>query len=181
MAGAFDGLNMNMGTLSLLSDAKSRSISPENYTGQKGAGAMADPSKDVRNVSNASHSAKDLGKGWKVNPFVKIGAGETMTIAEIKGSGAIQQIWMTPTGNWRTTIIRIYWDGEDTPSVECPVGDFFCSAYNSYAQVSSLAVCVNPGSAFNCYWKMPFRKSAKITMQNMGNAEMRLYYQVTTF
>lgn len=178
VAGAFDGLNMNMGTLSLLSDAKSRSISPENYTGQKGAGAMADPSKDVRNVSNASHSAKDLGKGWKVNPFVKIGAGETMTIAEIKGSGAIQQIWMTPTGNWRTTIIRIYWDGEDTPSVECPVGDFFCSAYNSYAQVSSLAVCVNPGSAFNCYWKMPFRKSAKITMQNMGNAEMRLYYQV---
>ena len=113
-----------------------------------------------------------------MNPFLKISAGETITIAEINGSGAIQQIWMTPTGNWRTTIIRIYWDGEETPSVECPVGDFFCSAYNSYAQLSSLAVCVNPGSAFNCYWKMPFRKSAKITMQNMGNKEMRLYYQI---
>lgn len=58
-----------------------------------------------------------------------------MTIAEIEGSGAIQQIWMTPTGNWRTTIIRMYWDGEETPSVECPVGDFFCSAYNSFAQI----------------------------------------------
>lgn len=101
-----------------------------------------------------------------------------MTIAEIEGSGAIQQIWMTPTGNWRTTIIRMYWDGEETPSVECPVGDFFCSAYNSFAQISSLAVCVNPGSAFNCYWKMPFRKGAKITMQNLGNSEMLLYYQI---
>ena len=101
-----------------------------------------------------------------------------MTIAEIEGSGAIQQIWMTPTGNWRTTIIRMYWDGEETPSLECPVGDFFCSAYNSFAQISSLAVCVNPGSAFNCYWKMPFRKGAKITMQNLGNSEMLLYYQI---
>lgn len=121
-ASAFDGLNMNMGTLSLLSDAKTRSISPENFSGQKGSGAMADPAKYVRNVSNASHKAKGLGKGWKVNPYVKIGTGETVTIAEIEGSGAIRQIWMTPTGNWRTTIIRMYWDGEETPSVECPVG-----------------------------------------------------------
>ena len=178
LAAGFDGLNMGMGTLSLLSDAKSRSISPENITGKKGGGAAADPSEEIRNVSNAAPAAKELGKGWKVNPYLKIAAGETITIAKIEGSGAIQQIWMTPTGNWRTTIIRIYWDGEESPSVECPVGDFFCSAYNIYAQVSSLAVCVNPGSAFNCYWKMPFRKSAKITMQNIGDKEMRLYYQV---
>lgn len=64
-ASAFDGLNMNMGTLSLLSDAKTRSISPENFSGQKGSGAMADPAKYVRNVSNASHKAKELGKGWR--------------------------------------------------------------------------------------------------------------------
>ena len=63
-ASAFDGLNMNMGTLSLLSDAKTRSISPENFSGQKGSGAMAAPAKYVRNVSNASHKAKELGKGW---------------------------------------------------------------------------------------------------------------------
>ena len=73
----------------------------------------------------------------------------------------------------------MYWDDEKEPSVECPVGDFFCSAYNEYAQLSSLAVCVNPGSAFNCYWKMPFRKKARITLENINTAEeMRLYYQI---
>ena len=177
----FNGLDMNMGNLSRLSDAKTRSISPENFTGEKGKGGMADPvrDKDQRNVANAHHAAKDLGKGWKVNPFIIVKPGETITIAEIEGPGAIQQIWMTPTGNWRFSILRMYWDDEKEPSVECPVGDFFCSAYNEYAQLSSLAVCVNPGSAFNCYWKMPFRKKARITLENINTAEeMRLYYQV---
>ena len=118
-------------------------------------------------MANAHHAAKDLGKGWKVNPFIIVKPGETITIADIEGPGAIQQIWMTPTGNWRFSILRMYWDDEKEPSVECPVGDFFCSAYNEYAQLSSLAVCVNPGSAFNCYWKMPFRKKARITLGSL--------------
>ena len=142
---------------------------------------MADPvrDKDIRNAANASVNARDLGVGWKVNPYIIVKPGETITIAEINGSGAIQQIWMTPTGNWRLSILRMYWDDETEPSVECPVGDFFCSAYNEYAQLSSFAVCVNPGSAFNCYWKMPFRKKARITIENINNAEeMRLYYQI---
>ena len=110
----FNGLDMNMGNLSRLSDAKTRSISPENFTGEKGKGGMADPvrDKDQRNVANAHHAAKDLGKGWKVNPFIIVKPGETITIAEIEGPGAIQQIWMTPTGNWRFSILRMYWDDE---------------------------------------------------------------------
>ena len=105
----FNGLDMNMGNLSRLSDAKTRSISPENFTGEKGKGGMADPvrDKDQRNVANAHHAAKDLGKGWKVNPFIIVKPGETITIAEIEGPGAIQQIWMTPTGNWRFSILRM--------------------------------------------------------------------------
>ena len=177
----FNGLDMNMGNLSRLSNAKSRSLSPENYNGEKGGGAKADPRDGTPelNVSNAAPAARTLGKGWKVNPFIIVKPGETITIADIDGPGAIQQIWMTPTGNWRFTIIRMYWDDETTPSVECPVGDFFCSAYNEYAQLSSLAVCVNPGSAFNCYWKMPFRKHARITIENINTSEeMRLYYQI---
>lgn len=176
----FNGLDMNMGSLSRLSDAKTRSISPENFTGAKGKGAMADPvkDKDKRNQANAASVARDLGKGWKVNPFIIVKAGETITLGEIEGSGAIQQIWMTPTGNRRYSILRMYWDGETEPSVEVPVGDFFCSAFGGYAQLSSLAVCVNPGSAFNCYWKMPFRKGAKITFENMDDVEMKLYYQI---
>ncbi|HEV2832562.1 MAG TPA: glycoside hydrolase family 172 protein [Hanamia sp.] len=177
----FNGLDMNMSNLSRLSDARTRSISPENFTGEKGKGAMADPVKDKgkRNVANAANESRDLGKGWKVNPFVIINAGETITIAEMEGPGAIQQIWMTPTGNWQFSIIRFYWDDEKTPSIEAPVGAFFGMAWNEYSPLNSLAVTVNPGSAFNCYWKMPFRKKCRITMENVNDAEpMRLYYQV---
>lgn len=176
----YNGLDSNMGNLYRLSNAKTRSISPENFTGEKGKGGMADPvkDKDKRNIANAAYPARDLGQTWKVNPYIKIAGGEVFTIAEMDGPGAIQHIWMTPTGNWRSTIIRIYWDGETTPSVEAPVGDFFCMGWGQYAPLSSLAVCVNPGSAFNCYWTMPFRKSCKITMENILNEEMTLYYQI---
>jgi len=176
----FNGLDMNMGNLYRLSDAKTRSISPENFTGEKGKGGMAVPSeKDNLNTANASHAARDLGQGWKVNPFIIIKPGQTFTLAEIDGSGAIQHIWMTPTGNWKFSIIRIYWDDEKEPSVECPVGSFFTMGWNEYAPLNSLAVCVNPGSAFNCYWPMPFRKKCRITMENVNDQdEMRLYYQI---
>jgi len=176
----FNGLDMNMSNLSRLSDAKTRSISPENYNGAKGRGGMADPKLDSgkRNVANAWWSASDLGKGWKVNPFIVVEAGETFTIGEIDGAGAIQHIWMTPTGNWRFSILRFYWDDETTPSIEVPLGDFFGMAYNEYAHLNSLAVTVNPGSAFNSYWKMPFRKKAKITVTNINTEAMRLYYQI---
>ncbi len=177
---AFDGLGMNMGNLYRISNAQTRSISPENFTGEKGKAGMADPvDKDKPNVANASHAARDLGQGWKVNPYIRIQPGQIITLAEITGPGAIQHIWMTPTGNWRFSVIRFYWDDETEPSVECPVGDFFCMGWNEYAPLSSLAICVNPGSAFNCYWPMPFRKKCKITMENINDADpMTLYYQI---
>ncbi len=169
---AFNGLDVNLSNLYRLSDAKTRSISPENFTGEKGKGGMA-----TLEEGSAANAARDLGQGWKVNPYVRIPAGETFTMAEIEGPGAIQQIWMTPAGKWRYSILRFYWDGEEEPSVEVPVGDFFAAA-EVYNQISSLPVCVNPGSAFNCYWNMPFRKSCKITMENLDDERMTLYYQV---
>ncbi|MRG45003.1 DUF2961 domain-containing protein [Chitinophaga sp. SYP-B3965] len=169
----FNGLDMNLGNLSRLSDAKTRSISPENITGEPGKGGMA-----TLDQGNAKNAARDLGQGWKVNPYIHIEAGKTVTLAEITGSGAIQHIWMTPTGNWRYSILRFYWDDETTPSVEVPVGDFFGMGWGEYAQMNSLAVTVNPGSAFNCYWSMPFRKKCKITMENINTERMTLYYQV---
>lgn len=169
----FNGLNNNLGNLYRLSDAKTRSISPENFTGEKGKGGMA-----TLEEGTAAHAARDLGQGWKVNPFINIEAGQTFTLAEINESGCIQHIWMTPTGTWRNSILRIYWDGEKEASVECPVGDFFGMGWGEYAYLNSLAVCVNPGSAFNCYWQMPFRKKCKITMENIDKKAMRLYYQI---
>jgi hypothetical protein len=170
---SFDGLNMNMGNLFMLSDAKTRSISPENYKGEPGKGGMA----TLENGTSRS-AARDLGQGWKVNPSVPIEAGQTFTIAEIEGPGAIQHIWMTPTGDWRFSILRFYWDDETEPSIEVPVGDFFGMGWNSYSPLNSLAVTVNPGSAFNCYWVMPFKKKCRITMQNINTERMILYYQV---
>ena len=177
---SFDGLDVHMGNLFRLSDAKTRSICPENFTGEKGKGGMAQVcARGKRNIANAAYAARDLGEGWKVNPYIIINPKETITIAEMEGPGAIQHIWMTPTGNWRFSIIRIYWDDEKEPSVECPVGDFFCMGWGIYAPLSSLAVCINPGSAFNCYWTMPFRKKCKITIENIDEEKaMNLYYQV---
>ena len=177
---SFDGLDVHMGNLFRLSDAKTRSICPENFTGEKGKGGMAQVcDRGKRNIANAAYAARDLGEGWKVNPYIIINPKETITIAEMEGPGAIQHIWMTPTGNWRFSIIRIYWDDEKEPSVECPVGDFFCMGWGIYAPLSSLAVCINPGSAFNCYWTMPFRKKCKITIENIDEEKaMNLYYQV---
>jgi hypothetical protein len=169
--GKFDGTESNMGNIFKLSDAKSRSISPENFTGAKGQGGMA-------TEGTGKNPSRDLGKGWKVSPSVVIKAHTTFTVADIDGPGSIQHIWMTPTGVWRNSIIRFYWDGETTPSVEAPVGDFFCMGWNQYAPLQSLAVCVNPGSAFNCYWPMPFRKKCRITMENIDDKDMVLYYQV---
>jgi len=179
----FNGVETHLGNLFRTSNAVTRSISPENRTGEPGKGGMADPKADSgkKNVANAAAAARELGKGWKVNPFLEIAAGETITLADIEGPGAIQHIWMTPTANWRFSILRFYWDDEKEPSIEVPVGDFFGMAYNEYAQMNSLAVTVNPGSAFNCYWVMPFRKRCKITMQSLyshPNDVVRIYYQV---
>jgi Protein of unknown function (DUF2961) len=171
--GKFNGLDMSLGNIFQLSDARTRSIGPENLTGEPGKAGMA----TLQNGS-AREAAAELGQGWKVNPFIVIGPGETFTMASVTGPGEIQHIWMTPTGNWRFSIFRIYWDDEKEPSVETPVGDFFAMGWGKYAPVNSLPITVNPGSAFNSYWPMPFRKSCRITMQNINSEKMVLYYQV---
>ena len=168
---SFNGIDVNMDNLYRLSNAKSRSISPENFTGAKGEGGKA-------TTGTGANAARELGKGWKISPSVVIKSKTTFTLAEIADAGCIKHIWMTPTGNWRNEILRIYWDDETSPSVEVPVGDFFCMGWGQYAPLQSLAVAVNPGSAFNCYWTMPFRKKCKITMENIADKDMVLYYQV---
>ena len=169
----FNGLGMNMGNLSRLSDAETRSICAENVDGAKGGGG--------KHIDPEHHPSKDLGQGWKVRPCMTVAAGKTLTLADVEGPGAIQQIWMTPSGTYRFSILRFYWDGEETPSVEVPIGDFFASAYTSYdvfRPINSLPVCVNPGNAFNCYWEMPFRKRCRITLENIGPKDMTIFYQI---
>ncbi len=173
MTDTFPGLGCTLGNLFRLSDADTRSISPENFTGERGGGGMATEG------TGAIH-ARGLGQGWKISPSVRIEAGVSVTLADIEGQGAIQQIWMTIANvHWRDLILRIHWDEQSQASVEVPIGDFFACGWNSYAQVSSLAVCVNPGRAFNCYWEMPFRRRARLTLENRSPTDHAIvYYQV---
>jgi hypothetical protein len=167
---SFNGLNVGLGNLAQLSDAKSRSISMENQTGEKGKGGMA-PAWE-------GGPARDLGQGWKCSPCVEIKSGETHTVANISGPGAITHIWMTcHESTWRDFILRMYWDGEDTPSVEAPIGAFFCNAWQKRGMLNSLPMAVCPANGFNCYFQMPFRKAAKITVENRGDSNV-LFYQV---
>jgi hypothetical protein len=167
---AFNGLNLGLGNIHLLSNAKTRSISAENFTGEKGKAAMSTDGP-------AATSARELGQGWKVSPFIGIGARATVTLAEIEGPGVIQHIWNTvDPRRWRQLILRIYWDGEDTPSVETPLGDFFCNGWCARCNVNSLPISVNPAGGFNSYWPMPFRKSAKITLENLSDDDIGGYY-----
>jgi hypothetical protein len=122
--------------------------------------------------------ARELGRGWKVNPWIPIQPGQTATLCDIEGPGAIQHVWMTLTPRWRSSILRIHWDDQEQPSVECPAGDFFGQGWGTFAPLVSLAVCTNPGSAFNCYWPMPFRRRCRITLENRGEKPKILYYQI---
>ena len=170
MAG-FSGLGTHLGNLWRLSSARSRSISPENFSGEKGRGGMAE-------TGYASDSARDLGVGWKVSPAIRIAPGETRVIADIDGPGAIQHIWMTVTGHWRHSILMAHWDHQEHPSIEVPVADFFGCGWGVFHPIVSLPICVNPGSGFNSHWEMPFRKHARISLRNVSDQEIVLYYQI---
>ena len=159
--------------LSHLQNILTRAVTPENPTGEKGKGAMSENGA-------AAEAARDLGRGWKVSRYFVLAPGENRVLADVAGMGAVKHIWCTDNSpGCRNLVLRIYWDGAATPSVETPLGDFFASAdYRDYAQISSLAVCVNPRKGFNCYWEMPFRKGFRVTLENLHREPVSIYYQI---
>lgn len=169
----FNGLGMGLGNLSRLSYAQTRSISAENVRGEKGRGGMA-------TEGTGAFHARDLGQGWKVSPSIKIPPHSTWTLAEIQAAGAIQHLWMTTyPAHWRQLILRAYWDGEEQASIECPYGDFFANGWGERCNINSLPIVVNPAGGMNSYWEMPFRQSARFTIENLSDNEIVLYYQIT--
>lgn len=165
-------LNMGLGNLHLLSDAETRSISAENPDGSKGGGAKEVPGPGASDM---------LGKGWKVRPCITLDVGSITTLADIKGPGIIQHIWITvDTKAYRDCIIRFYWDDEKKPSIETPLGDLFCNGHGLRYNVDSLPIAVNPSGGFNIYFPMPFRKRALITIENQRwEAIDGFFYQIT--
>ena len=171
--GDFSGLGVHLGNLARLSDAETRSISAENPTGAKGRGGMA-------TEGTGAAYAHELGPGWKIAPSIHIPSGATVTLADIEGPGAIQHIWLTAhPRHWRQLVLRCYWDGEEAPSVETPLGDFFCNGWGVRCNIGSLPIAVNPAGGFNSYWEMPFRQHARVTIENLTPDDVRdVYYSI---
>ena len=163
----------DLASIAALRAVQTRSISPENFDGAPGGGGRA-------TSGTGSSAARDLGPGWKISPSVDIAAGATFDLATIAGAGKITHIWITThTDNWRTLILRAYWDAAEEPAVEVPYGDFFCNGWGVFAQVNSQAIAANPHGGFNSYWPMPFREGARLTLENTSVVDVRVYYQVT--
>lgn len=135
------------------------------------------------------------GKRRRISSFDKTGGnddriyvpvGETAVIADIKGAGVITHIWMTlmnegfqPEKNsFRNAILRFYWDGEDTPSVEVPIGDFYGMGHGESRNFVSAPLQMSPegGKGLNCWWPMPFAKGAKVTVENDCDSTLILYF-----
>ena len=155
----------SLGNLPLAKHRKSRAINAENPKGEKGKGGMA-----------ASH----LGPSRKGSPCLRdILSGQTVTLAEIDGPGTINHIWITVDSKTteadcfvlRDLVLRMYWDDEEEPSVESPLGDFFCCGFGRECNVNSMPIAVVPSRGLNCYFQMPFRKKAKITLETSMNAK----------
>ena len=162
-----------LNNLTLKKNIRSFSVCPENFTGENGGGG--------RSVDGAAlNAARELGQGWKVSPYVRVGAGESFVLADIKGMGAIKHFWITdgaPAG--RLLILRIWFDGQKNPAVEAPLSDFFCNAnYKEFRQLNSLAVCYNPGKGMNCYWEMPYRTGFRMEIENLHDQPIPVYYQI---
>ncbi len=110
-----------------------------------------------------------------------IAPGTTLTLAELQGPGRIAHIWFTIADDERfygkLLVLRMYWDGETSPSVECPINDFFCEGHGMDLYVNSLPIRVtSDGRGRNCYWPMPFGRSAKITVTNEGKQPVGAFY-----
>ena len=169
----FNGLDLGLSNLSRLSNAETRSISAENFTGEKGKGGMATEGTGAPTRANSARAGRSL-------PACISSRRKRSQSRKLMARVTIQHMWMTVRPDyWRCLILRIYWDGEESPSVEVPLGDFFCNGWCQRCNVNSLPISVNPAGGFNSYWEMPFRKSVRITLESHLPQVIRsFYYQI---
>jgi hypothetical protein len=154
--------------------------------GEKGRGGMAipgpTPQEEVLRIGQLwskneaiAPTCRDLGQKWKVRPCIALPAKSATTLMDIDGPSRITHIWIT-SGQFRDLILRMYWDNEETPSVEVPLPDFFCCAWNTWTPILSLPINVNANHAFNSFFPMPFRKHGKITIENRTSEELPNFF-----
>ncbi|HEX2865346.1 MAG TPA: glycoside hydrolase family 172 protein [Deinococcales bacterium] len=165
-------LGFGFSNLARLGGGVSRSFTAENPDGRPGGGGLA-------REGSMSRAARDLGPGWKVSPFHRLEPGETFTLMDVSGPGAVRHVWITcAESSWRELILRAFWDDAPEPAVEVPLGDFFCQAWNEFTPVASLPVAVNPRGGLNAYLPMPFARRAVLTVEHRGTQVLDFFYQV---
>ncbi len=182
MFGTFDSL-MNF------SNARTRVITAENVYGEPGRGGMAEvsdiPQPEVARIGQLwenNRCARELGQKWKVRPCITLAPGSVNTLMDVDGPGCIRHIWITVNGKYlRDLVLRMYWNGESVPSVEVPVGDFFCNACKHTTEVRAIPISVNPTNGMNCYFPMPFATHARITIENLAEEEVKGVYYAISF
>jgi hypothetical protein len=145
-----------------------------------------------REAANGKYDSKAFPKGDLLersnSDNFRVAPGATHTLMDVKGSGVITHIWMTFLGperqDWapngsathQDMLLRVYWDGNPKPAIEAPVGDFFANCFGKRSSVVSLPVIVEDADSYNCFWQMPFRKSARIEIVNQGSQNVNLLY-----
>jgi hypothetical protein len=147
---------------------ESRSISFENPTGEPGGGGK---------------EASKLGEGRKGFPAKGIAPGETVVLCDINNTGTIRHIWMTggfkdKAKALRSMVVRAWWDNQEYPSIECPLGDFMGSAHAKINAYQSAVHSTGINAALNIWLPMPFNEHAKITLTNPGEESITLFYQI---
>lgn len=164
MLNPFDPLSPTPGVRSV-------SVNAESRTGASGAAARA---------------ASPLGPGRKGSAFLPLPAGEELVLADLQGPGVIRHIWITVADGTeagpfvlRDLVLRMSWDDGKTPAVEVPLGDFFCNGFATRALVTSVPVVVAPTGGMNCYFAMPFRSRARITLTSEHGGDLpHVFFQV---
>jgi hypothetical protein len=133
-----------------------------------------------------SHRLSSWDRSGGNRDFVPVSPGETRVLGEIEGPGCVRHIWMTLMSlpeephDLRTTVLRIFWDAEPSPSVEVPLGDFFGVGFGLRRNFVSLPLQMSPqdGKAMNCWFPMPFARGARFELENQGTAHRIFFYYI---
>ena len=166
-------MTTGLGGLGRLRRVETRSISPENFDGARGGGGRP-PRGPGHRARRTSDGLEDLAPAWWWLR-ARRSRWPPSTVRAGSPTCGSPPTWTTGAG----LVLRAYWDGADEPAVEVPFGDFFCSGWGRFAQVSSQPVAANPNGGFNSYWPMPFRSGARLTVENPSEVPVTVYYQVT--
>ena len=179
----------NLFDITKLTNGKTRLITAENVYGEPGRGGMAEvgdtPQAEVLRIGQNwenNRCARELGQKWKVRPCVTLSPESVTTLMDADGPGRVTHIWITAEARaYRELILRMYWDGETGPSVETPLGDFFCCGFARRQKVLSIPINVNPSGGMNCYFPMPFRGHARMTIENRGPEKVGGFYYAISY